>query len=214
MSNGSERVPTPSQCRARSLQERRRSPNSALGGPAASLNIWFLAVLPGRQLSDGEFSRLTGGGRPVADLRIRSSAARELALDETVRAYAVRLRALGLRQTRGDSIAAKRSACPSAGWQPALIAVWSLGDAPADTRGPCPVPGLCGRQTGSVIRRSVPVRVVQVGHMRVIVRQRAVSMRVAVRALRHRHVRMVVVPVVVGVRMLVLQRLVGVLVTV
>ncbi|MBQ0941776.1 hypothetical protein KAK07_00365 [Ideonella sp. 4Y16] len=45
----------------------------------------------------------------------------------------------------------------------------------------------------------MPVRVVKIGHLRVIVRHPVMSMRVAVRALRHDLVSMVMVAAVVGV---------------
>ena len=63
-------------------------------------------------------------------------------------------------------------------------------------------------------RSSVPVAVVHIGHVRMDMMQRLVAMAVAVRALGHRLVPVVVMPIVVPMRVFVLQRLVFVLVAV
>ena len=60
----------------------------------------------------------------------------------------------------------------------------------------------------------MPVAVVRIGHMRMDMMQRLVAMAVAVLALGHRLVPVVVMPVVVPMRVFVLQRLVLVLVAV
>jgi len=56
--------------------------------------------------------------------------------------------------------------------------------------------------------RSMPVAVVRVGHMRVDMMQRLVAMAVTVRTLWHRLMFVVVMPIVMPMRMFVLQRLV------
>lgn len=56
------------------------------------------------QQPDTRAARATGRGRPVAVLRFLAFAARKRALDDAVRANTVRLRAVGFRQARGDSL--------------------------------------------------------------------------------------------------------------